>query len=68
MFDASTLAARVKSSFGKPLLLLIEQSPQVIADSVDRMYLLENGRIVGHGSLQELGGADALAQLYLGVA
>ena len=49
-------------------VLLIEQSPQVIADSVDRMYLLENGHIVGHGSLQELGGADALAQLYLGVA
>jgi branched-chain amino acid transport system ATP-binding protein len=49
-------------------VLLIEQSPQVIADSVDRMYLLENGCIVGHGSLQELGGADALAALYLGVA
>jgi branched-chain amino acid transport system ATP-binding protein len=49
-------------------ILLVEQSPHFIADVVDRVYLLEQGRVVGEGSLAELGGADRLADLYLGVA
>jgi branched-chain amino acid transport system ATP-binding protein len=48
-------------------VLLIEQSPHLIADAVDRVYLLDQGRIAGAGSLTELGGADRLAELYLGV-
>jgi len=49
-------------------ILLVEQSPHFIAASIKRIYLLEHGRLVGHGSLEELGGADSLAELYLGVS
>lgn len=48
-------------------VLLVEQSPNLIANAVDRVYLLEQGRIVGQGTLAELGGAERLAALYLGV-
>lgn len=48
-------------------LLLVEQSPHFIAEIVDHVFLLEQGRIVGSGTLAELGGVDALADLYLGV-
>jgi branched-chain amino acid transport system ATP-binding protein len=48
-------------------VLLVEQSPHVVAGIVDRVYLLEHGSVVGAGSLDELGGADRLADLYLGV-
>jgi len=49
-------------------VLLVEQAPQLVEHVIDRAYLVEQGRIVGQGSLQELGGADAIAELYLGVA
>lgn len=49
-------------------VLLVEQSPHFIADAVDRVYLLDQGQIVGAGRLQDLGGADRLAELYLGVS
>lgn len=48
-------------------ILLVEQSPHFVADLVDRVYLVEQGRILDEGTLQELGGANALAELYLGV-
>jgi branched-chain amino acid transport system ATP-binding protein len=48
-------------------VMLVEQAPQLVEDVIDRAYLVEQGRIVGHGSLQELGGANAIAKLYLGV-
>jgi branched-chain amino acid transport system ATP-binding protein len=48
--------------------LLVEQSPHFIADFVDRVYLLEHGAIVDSGSLAALGGADRIADLYLGVS
>lgn len=48
-------------------LVLVEQSPHFVADIVDRVYLLANGRIVGTGTMSELGGADRLAEMYLGV-
>lgn len=48
-------------------ILLVEQSPHFITGVVDRVYLLEQGRVVGSGTLDELGGADRLAELYLGV-
>jgi branched-chain amino acid transport system ATP-binding protein len=48
-------------------VLLVEQSPNFIADAVDRVYLLEQGRVIADGTLDRLGGAQALAELYLGV-
>jgi branched-chain amino acid transport system ATP-binding protein len=48
-------------------VLLVEQSPQLVEQLVDRVYLLEGGRVVGSGTLSELGGADGLAAVYLGV-
>jgi ABC-type branched-subunit amino acid transport system ATPase component len=48
-------------------VLLVEQSPNFIAGAVDRVYLLEQGRVIGDGTLERLGGAQALAELYLGV-
>lgn len=48
-------------------MLVVEQSPHFIAGIVDRVYLLEQGTVVGHGTLGELGGVDRLAEVYLGV-
>lgn len=48
-------------------VLLVEQSPHFIADAVDRVYLIEQGRIIDSGSLAELGGAERLAETYLGL-
>ena len=47
--------------------LLVEQSPNYLTGIVDRVYLLGSGRVVGTGTLEDLGGADALAAHYLGV-
>jgi branched-chain amino acid transport system ATP-binding protein len=49
-------------------VLLVEQAPQLVAGVLDRAYLVEHGQIVGQGTLDELGGAAAIAELYLGVA
>ena len=49
-------------------VLLVEQAPHLVASVVDRVYLLEQGVVVGTGTLDELGGAAAVADLYLGVA
>jgi branched-chain amino acid transport system ATP-binding protein len=49
-------------------ILLVEQSPHFIADAVDRVYLLDQGRVVGEGTLDGVGGAQALAGMYLGVS
>ena len=48
-------------------MLLVEQSPHVIAGIVDRVVLLEQGRVVGRGTVDALGGIDSLADLYLGL-
>ena len=48
-------------------VVLVEQAPQLVSDVIDRAYLLERGRIVGGGTLEELGGATAIGELYLGV-
>ena len=48
-------------------ILLVEQAPHLVADVIDRAYLLEQGRVVGSGTLDELGGSAAIADLYLGV-
>lgn len=47
-------------------VLLVEQSPYLVADVVDRVYLLNQGEVTTSGTLDELGGTDRLAELYLG--
>jgi branched-chain amino acid transport system ATP-binding protein len=46
-------------------MLLVEQSPQLIADLVDRVYVLAHGSVVDT-TIDELGGVDGLASIYLG--
>ena len=48
-------------------ILLVEQAPHMVARVIDRAYLLRHGATVGEGTLDQLGGVDALAELYLGV-
>ena len=48
-------------------MLLVEQSPNVIADIVDGVVLLEQGEVIGRGTIDALGGIDSLADLYLGL-
>ena len=48
-------------------ILLVEQSPHFVADLVDRVILLDQGSIIGTGTMAELGGADRLAEIYLGI-
>jgi branched-chain amino acid transport system ATP-binding protein len=48
-------------------ILLVEQAPHMVADAIDRAYLLSRGRIAAQGTLAELGGSRALADNYLGV-
>lgn len=48
-------------------LLLVEQSPHLIADAVDRVVLLDHGQITSQGTFADLGGLAAVADLYLGV-
>ena len=49
-------------------LLLIEQNPVLIADIVDRVFLIEHGTSVASGTLEELGGAEAIGRRYMGVS
>jgi branched-chain amino acid transport system ATP-binding protein len=48
-------------------MLVVEQSPHVVDVVADRLYLLEQGSVVASGSFESVGGADAIADLYLGV-
>ena len=48
-------------------VVLVEQAPQLVSAVIDRAYLIERGAIVAGGTLEELGGATAIAELYLGV-
>jgi branched-chain amino acid transport system ATP-binding protein len=47
-------------------MLLVEQSPHLIADVVDRVYVLERGTITTEGTVDDIGGAEGLAAVYLG--
>jgi branched-chain amino acid transport system ATP-binding protein len=49
-------------------ILVVEQSPYLIADLVDRVHVVQQGRVVASGPLAELGGPDAIAAVYLGEA
>jgi branched-chain amino acid transport system ATP-binding protein len=46
-------------------MLLVEQSPHLIADLVDRVYVLERGTVAATGTVDDIGGVDGLASLYL---
>lgn len=49
-------------------VLLVEQSPHFVTDLVDRIILLDHGRVVADGTFDDLGGASAIANVYLGVS
>ena len=46
-------------------MVLVEQSPHLIADVVDRVYVLDRGTVGAQGTVAEIGGVDGLAELYL---
>ena len=46
-------------------ILLVEQSPHLIADVVDRVYVLERGTVAASGTVDDIGGVDGLAEMYL---
>jgi branched-chain amino acid transport system ATP-binding protein len=46
-------------------MLLVEQSPQLIADVVDRVYVLDRGTVSTSGTIAEIGGVAGLAEMYL---
>ena len=46
-------------------MLLVEQSPHLIADLVDRVYVLERGTVAASGTVDDIGGIDGLAEMYL---
>jgi branched-chain amino acid transport system ATP-binding protein len=46
-------------------MILVEQSPHLIADLVDRVYVLERGTVATAGTVDEIGGVKGLASLYL---
>ena len=49
-------------------VLVVEQSPHLIARIVDRVYLLQKGAVVASGTLDSLGGESGIASRYLGLA
>ena len=46
-------------------MVLVEQSPQLIADVVDRVYVLDRGTVGAQGTVDEIGGVEGLAHMYL---
>ena len=49
-------------------MLLVEQSPHLIADVVDRVYVLERGSTTAEGTVDDIGGVEGLAAVYLGAS
>jgi branched-chain amino acid transport system ATP-binding protein len=47
-------------------MLLVEQSPALVAPIVDRAYVLHGGMIRSAGTLEQIGGIEALTELYVG--
>jgi len=50
----------------KVSILLVEQNARIALQLADTAYLLETGRIVKHGSSQEMRNDDAVRRAYLG--
>lgn len=48
-------------------IFLVEQNVKHCLEVVDRAYVLENGRVVLHGSGKELLESDSVRQAYLGI-
>ena len=46
-------------------MLLVEQSPHLVADLVDRVYVLDHGGVGAQGTIDDIGGVDGLAERYL---
>jgi len=46
-------------------MLLVEQSPHLIEDLVDRVYVLDRGQIAAAGTVEDIGGSEGLAAVYL---
>ena len=46
-------------------MLLVEQSPHLIEDVVDRVYVLERGTVTTEGTIDDIGGVARLAEIYL---
>ena len=48
-------------------ILLVEQNVREALDLADRAYVLQTGRIVGHGSGRELLEGDLFREAFLGI-
>ena len=48
-------------------IFLIEQNVNQSLEIADRAYVLENGRIVSHGTSEELKNNDHVRKAYLGI-
>jgi branched-chain amino acid transport system ATP-binding protein len=46
-------------------IFLVEQSPALVTDVVDRVYVLDRGQITAEGTIDEIGGTERLASIYL---
>jgi branched-chain amino acid transport system ATP-binding protein len=57
---------RINDELGT-VMLIVEQSPHRVDVVGERLYLLEQGSVVASGTFGAIGGADAIAELYLGV-
>jgi branched-chain amino acid transport system ATP-binding protein len=63
---AQSLAAGLAAIRARGIaLLLVEQSPQLVAELVDRAYVLDHGALVAEGTIDEIGGIERLAEMYL---
>ena len=49
-------------------MLLVEQNLQMALDLAERVYILDQGRVVFDGATQELKNNDQLTASYLGVS
>ena len=46
-------------------MLLVEQSPHLVADVLDRVYVLQGGAVTRQGTIDDIGGVEGLAAVYL---
>ena len=49
-------------------ILLVEQMVERALQIADTAYVLQNGRVIGHGPAQAMRGSELIRQAYLGVA